>query len=626
MSFPIKLFFCFFSVLASFLSGYAYEQPVINQNGQVGIVRAYSAKSLGATRLAFNIQSDLAYDKSFLTQMIDRKNSYLRDSEEESDNDFDTLFPDPTFFNLRLNAGYGITSFLDVSFVLPLYFDLLSHKKSRSGLGDLEAGLKLRIPGDENRLFQAAFLSMFSIPTGNPQKGYFPRNTYYFRESSTSDSIAGNDTLVGCYTSEKMETFLAVLFSFEWKWFLFHLNSGVKFTHNKSLDELFMLGAALEVHPSDHITLFTELSSLMRFSTVSNGFRMNDDPFRITPGITLNSSSGMTFSLSGSFKLSSGEKFSYYDLDNSGRHFITGIEPVWQISAQIGWNGTLKPQDKDKDFILDKDDACPDIAEDLDNHEDSDGCPDLDNDHDAIPDSLDKCPSDAEDFDNFEDGDGCPEIDNDQDGVPDSIDQCPDVKEDRDGFNDFDGCPDYDNDNDGIPDSLDKCIGLPEDKDGFEDDDGCPDFDNDLDGVPDSVDNCPDTAGVAAENGCPQKKPEAKEIKRGRVVLRGIEFTRGTYVLSTSAMAVLDQVYESLMAFKEVRLEIQAHTDNLGNSDGNLRISQNRADACRDYLIQKGISQDRLRAIGKGHREPIADNSSAYGQQLNNRIELHRID
>jgi outer membrane protein OmpA-like peptidoglycan-associated protein len=91
-------------------------------------------------------------------------------------------------------------------------------------------------------------------------------------------------------------------------------------------------------------------------------------------------------------------------------------------------------------------------------------------------------------------------------------------------------------------------------------------------------------------------------------------------------MEVLDRVHESLMAYKEIKLEIQAHTDNLGNIDSNLRISQSRADACRDYLVQKGIDAQRLRATGKGQNEPIADNSSAYGQQLNNRIELHRID
>ncbi|HEX3019966.1 MAG TPA: OmpA family protein [Chitinispirillaceae bacterium] len=625
MNFSLKLLFCLSFISATFLPGYSFEQNVINQNGHTGIIRVYSAKGLGATRLSFNIQSDLAYDKHYLSQMIDRKGLFEID-QENFDNQFDTLFPDPTFFNMRFNAGYGITSFLDVAFMLPLYFDLLSHKKSQNGLGDLELGFKFRIPWDEQLFFQTALLSMFSFPSGSKRDGYFPRSTYYFTKSLTGETVAQEDTLVTCYSSDKMESFLAVLFSFDWKWLLFHANSGIRITHNKKLDELFIMGAALEFRPSEHVDLFTELYSQMRFSTVSDGFRMRNDPFRITPGISLISNNGMNFTLAGSFKLSSDKKYSYFDIDKSGRHFVVGIEPAWQISAQIGWNGALKLQDKDKDLILDKFDACPDIAEDADNYEDSDGCPDLDNDHDAIPDSLDKCPLNAEDHDNFEDEDGCPELDNDQDGVVDSLDQCLDVKEDRDGFLDSDGCPDYDNDNDGVADSLDKCLGSSEDRDGFEDSDGCPDLDNDLDGVPDSVDNCRDSAGVASENGCPQIKPQPKEIKRGRVILRGIDFTWGSSVLSTAAMSVLDQVFESMVAFKEINVEIQAHTDNSGNSDNNLRISQNRANACRDYLIQKGISADRLSSAGKGQKEPIADNTSAYGRQMNNRIELHRID
>lgn len=625
MFYPLKRGLCAFFVLATLVPCNAYEQPIINQNGQVGVVRLYSAKSLGATRLVFNVQSDLAFDNDFLVQLLDKKDP--NDPGYEFDPEgIDTIYPDPTFFNMRINGGYGITNFFDVAFMLPLYFDLLSHKNTQGGLGDLDLGFKLRIPGDKQRLFQGAFLYSLSIPTGSRNNGYFPRNTYYFTENSTCDSLKGDDSLISYYSSRKIESSFAALFSFEWKWLLFHLNSGIKITRNKQLDEILFLGTALELHPSNYIALFTELTSQMRFATVEDGFRMTDDPFRITPGITITSNSGMAFSLAGSFKLSSDKQYSYTDLVNGGRHFTTRIEPGWQIYAQIGWSAALRAQDKDKDLILDKFDACPDIAEDADGFKDSDGCPDLDNDHDAIPDSIDKCPIDAEDLDGFEDDDGCPELDNDMDGVVDSIDRCLDAKEDRDGFNDFDGCPEYDNDNDGTADSLDKCLGLPEDKDGFQDNDGCPDLDNDLDGVADSVDNCPDSAGVLEEKGCPKARPVPKEIKRGRVVLRGIDFGGGSSVLTTASMAVLDQVYESMVAFKEIIIEIQAHTDNSANSDNNLRISQARANACRDYLLQKGISADRLRATGKGDREPIADNTSIYGRQLNNRIELHRID
>lgn len=632
MFFSGKLLNVVFFLLSVSIAGSAYEHPVINQSGQVGLVHLYSAKSLGFTRLAFNVESDLAFDKDFLVELRQKLDPDPRYRYWDPDEliykykEEDTLYPDPTFFNLRINASYGLTSFLDFSFMLPIYFDLLSNNNTQGGLGDMELGLKFRIPGNQERLFQGALLASFRFPTGSKEKGYFARNNYYYLENSTSDTIFDSDTIYSYYSSRKMESYFAALFTFEWKMFLFHLNSGVRLTHNRKLDEVFTLGTGFELHPSNYVALFTELTSNMQFATVNDGFKMNSDPFRLTPGVTLTSNSGMTFTLAGSFKLSKEKNYSYNDLINGGKHFIVGMEPSWQISAQLGWNGTFKSPDRDKDLILDKFDACPEIAEDEDNYEDSDGCPDLDNDHDAIPDSLDKCPNAAEDFDDYEDGDGCPELDNDQDAVADTVDRCPNEPEDKDGFNDFNGCPDYDNDNDGIPDSTDKCPMLPEDKDGFEDIDGCIDIDNDLDGVADSVDNCPDSAGVADEKGCPKIKPEAKEIKRGRVVLRGIDYAGGSSVLSTSAMAVLDQVCESMMAFKDIKLEIQAHTDNYGNYDSNLRISQARADGCRAYLIQKGISADRLRSVGKGQDEPIADNSSVYGRKLNNRIEIHRVD
>jgi OOP family OmpA-OmpF porin len=98
-----------------------------------------------------------------------------------------------------------------------------------------------------------------------------------------------------------------------------------------------------------------------------------------------------------------------------------------------------------------------------------------DRDGDGIPDDIDQCPDVAEDKDGFEDTDGCPDFDNDKDGIYDNQDQCPNEPEDRDGFQDMDGCPDFDNDKDGIPDSLDQCPNQPETVNGYKDQDGCPD-------------------------------------------------------------------------------------------------------------------------------------------------------
>ncbi len=199
----------------------------------------------------------------------------------------------------------------------------------------------------------------------------------------------------------------------------------------------------------------------------------------------------------------------------------------------------FESEDRDGDGLIDAYDNCPDQAEDRDQFQDDEGCPDLDNDRDGILDELDQCPNDAEDFDGFEDFEGCPEYDNDRDGVPDSTDQCPLLSEDSDQFQDQDGCPDLDNDGDGfldekdacpynsedfdgvededgcpdlydedgIPPEMDECPEETEDFDGFEDADGCPELDNDEDGIPDSEDRCPNTPerfdGVFDYDGCP---------------------------------------------------------------------------------------------------------------------------
>jgi nitrous oxidase accessory protein NosD len=98
--------------------------------------------------------------------------------------------------------------------------------------------------------------------------------------------------------------------------------------------------------------------------------------------------------------------------------------------------------DSDGDGVEDRNDMCPDKAEDRDGYEDRDGCPDFDNDFDGIYDRLDKCPNEAEDFDGYADSDGCPETDNDGDGVEDEEDSCPNTAETVNGYKDEDGCPD----------------------------------------------------------------------------------------------------------------------------------------------------------------------------------------
>jgi outer membrane protein OmpA-like peptidoglycan-associated protein len=329
-------------------------------------------------------------------------------------------------------------------------------------------------------------------------------------------------------------------------------------------------------------------------------------------------------------------------------------------------------KDNDNDGVPDKLDKCPSNAEDKDKFEDEDGCPDEDNDQDGVLDINDRCPNEPEDIDNFEDYDGCPDLDNDKDGVVDAKDKCnntpagvqvdengcplvivkdtdedgildendkcPTMKEDMDGFEDMDGCPDLDNDQDGILDANDKCPNDAEDFDGYKDQDGCVELDNDNDGIPDKTDKCPGTDDLATqgvdtkenynsfqdEDGCPDEKP--KEIQRGKMILRGVNFESGSAALTPDSYPILDQVYESMVAYPEVKVEIRGYTDNRGSYELNLDLSRRRAETVMNYLVNRGIDTGRIKAKGFGPADPIASNNTESGRAQNRRIEFQRVD
>jgi len=213
--------------------------------------------------------------------------------------------------------------------------------------------------------------------------------------------------------------------------------------------------------------------------------------------------------------------------------------------------------------------------------------------------------------------------DRDGDGIPDELDQCPDVPEDKDGFEDQDGCPDFDNDKDGIYDAQDQCPRDPEDRDGFQDLDGCPDPDNDKDGIPDVSDKCPNQPetmnGYKDDDGCPDDKPV--EIKQ-TMTLTGVNFKTASAELLEESYYVLEKVYNSLEAFPNVKVEIGGHTDNQGGEGYNVALSNDRAKAVMNYLVQRGIGADRITAKGYGKARPIATNDTPEGRAKNRRVEV----
>lgn len=111
----------------------------------------------------------------------------------------------------------------------------------------------------------------------------------------------------------------------------------------------------------------------------------------------------------------------------------------------------------------------------------------------------------------------------------------------------------------------------------------------------------------------------------GSIALHNILFDTGKATLKTESAAALQPVIDVLKADGALRLEIQGHTDNTGAKAANLTLSQQRADAVRQYLITTGgIAAARLTAVGLGDTTPVASNTTEDGRAQNRRVELHK--
>ena len=106
-----------------------------------------------------------------------------------------------------------------------------------------------------------------------------------------------------------------------------------------------------------------------------------------------------------------------------------------------------------------------------------------------------------------------------------------------------------------------------------------------------------------------------------RFVLQDVQFETGKATLTSDSHARLDSIVEYMTHKASASIEISGHTDNVGSTKKNKRLSQERADAVRDYLVSKGIEAKRIQAVGYGDERPIAPNDTPEGRQQNRRIE-----
>ena len=116
---------------------------------------------------------------------------------------------------------------------------------------------------------------------------------------------------------------------------------------------------------------------------------------------------------------------------------------------------------------------------------------------------------------------------------------------------------------------------------------------------------------------------DASSFKEGiPVVMQNVFFEHNKADLSEESQLELDFLVTTLISKPKTKIRIVGHTDNTGNDDENLQLSRNRAQSVVNYLVSKGISKNRLKAIGMASTQPIADNSTPEGRQRNRRVEF----
>jgi outer membrane protein OmpA-like peptidoglycan-associated protein len=113
-------------------------------------------------------------------------------------------------------------------------------------------------------------------------------------------------------------------------------------------------------------------------------------------------------------------------------------------------------------------------------------------------------------------------------------------------------------------------------------------------------------------------------LERGKkVVLKGINFEFNKATLRKDSETILTMAYNAMVANPDVQVEISGHTDNVGSQESNQVLSLKRAQAVRNWLVEKGIASNRMKAVGKGQNEPVATNDTDTGRAENRRIEFY---
>ena len=198
--------------------------------------------------------------------------------------------------------------------------------------------------------------------------------------------------------------------------------------------------------------------------------------------------------------------------------------------------------------------------------------------------------------------------DRDKDGIVDKEDLCPDTP----GIREFKGCPSPDPDHDGVCDPWVSEQGLHEK---YKD-------------VCRGVDKCPDEPetinGYKDDDGCPDKGRQVVFVLEDKIDIRDkIYFDNNKSSIKKKSYKLLDQVAQTLLANPKItKVIVEGHTDSTGSYEHNLELSRGRAQAVVDYLVSKGISSDRLTAVGYGPDRPVDPSNTKKAHAINRRVEF----
>jgi OOP family OmpA-OmpF porin len=133
-----------------------------------------------------------------------------------------------------------------------------------------------------------------------------------------------------------------------------------------------------------------------------------------------------------------------------------------------------------------------------------------------------------------------------------------------------------------------------------------------------------DAAEILDDRGAMQSFVNEVFCAREKIILRGIQFDFDKYNIKPEYEPILDEAVDQLKkwVYPDYKLVINGHTDAKGTAEYNMPLSEKRAKSILDYFAAKGIPSSKMKAVGHGFKEPIADNTTEEGRALNRRVEL----